>query len=980
MCLPLTAALLLSLLGSMSCAQFMAPLNMGGVTGKVYFNSTSNMATLNVSGAGSCGPLNLSLNVFPVKFGHFAQPCSEAHIGPSVHTFSANPESTLNVSQIFGQNSNLADFTLSLQKCDGTTVCTVVTQSQAPMTRQARFTETIAGNIYIRANTGQNNPRVLADLVTIGDVNASQSNTTLYASTSSAANCKALLESLDTSTLTNLGVLKVGTPLTSSKSRLDLASYTTNNRFLLIGMNSSFKCAQIYNVPQKKVSAVMNMRGIKGHLSFIQASPFDVTEVRLNLTNLRGRVGPYHVHQFPVPSVRAIQSSMCSNDNVGGHLNPFGLNTNDASYPNGSGSTHEMYELGDLSNKHMSLAGKNEVDISFQDFHLPLFGRNSIVGRSVVIHQLDGARYVCASISYPGEVVVSRARFQSPVVGEVWFTQLKDNPLSDVSIFMDLSNGDTSMTPTQNHNWHVHTYPISSENDNDVNRCSTAGGHWNPFGVNTTDSSYALHCAPSRPLSCEVGDLSSKHSPINLDNSPCAVGAKNFFTDTTSWLPNMGIIGRSVVIHLANRGGPRIACANTTMVRVPKASLGRWFGSGMTSGQIQFSQAVPQGPTTIDVSLMNLNSLAGGYHVHILPLIAGSKEPCSNNNILGHFNPLGVNISNSPSPGTGTVDQYEIGDISGKFGLLRDLNERQAVYMDQNMPLTGVFSIVGRSVVVHYTNGSRMQCANIVADMDTDGQFTTAKAAFSGTINGTVSMRQQMFPDGSSGDVMMVVDLHRSRRQNQTSVFMAIKSNRVGANNACDSVGGVFNPFNMSSMSSSCSAESPLNCAVGEVSARHGNISLTMRQVFTDSVIMLTGDNSVVHTSLVLKEGNSIIACADILPESPSAMQTFPTVANFSRFDFRSRVAAVLEVNRSRITLLSDSPHTNGSDCQTVDFLVSGNVSAALLNSVKTSERMGVYKESDTCTRSTGLLLLPGALLLYLMCAAACLLPSSLLL
>uniref|UniRef100_A0A671W5F9 Superoxide dismutase copper/zinc binding domain-containing protein n=1 Tax=Sparus aurata TaxID=8175 RepID=A0A671W5F9_SPAAU len=138
------------------------------------------------------------------------------------------------------------------------------------------------------------------------------------------------------------------------------------------------------------------------------------------------------------------------------------------------------------------------------------------------------------------------------------------------------------------------------------------------------------------------------------------------------------------------------------MVRVPKASTDGWFGPGMSSGRIQFSQAVPQGPTYINVSLINLDSLAGGYHVHILPLKPGSVEPCSNANILGHFNPLAVNVSNSPAPGTGTVDQYEIGDISGKFGTLNSLNESQAVYMDPDMPLTGPFSVVGRSIVIHY--------------------------------------------------------------------------------------------------------------------------------------------------------------------------------------------------------------------------------------------------------------------------------------
>ncbi|XP_044046586.1 uncharacterized protein cusr [Siniperca chuatsi] len=980
MCL-LTTALLFSLLGSISCVQFLAPLNMGGVTGQVHFNSTSKMATVNVSAAGSCGSLNFSLSKFPVMYGHYAQPCSEANIGSSVFTFTADPASnpTVNMSHLFEQSSNLDDFSLTLQTCNGTKVCTVISRGQTLLTHQAMFTGPIAGNVYIRLNTGQTNPRLLADLVTIGQVNASQTNVTLFGSTSTAASCNVLLGSLDPSALTNLGVVKVGSPLQPEKSRLDLTSFNINNGFLLIHMGSSYKCAQIYNVPEKQVSADVNMGGIKGYFSFRQASPFDVTELRVNLTNLKSSVGPYHVHHFPVPSVRSPPSSLCSNDNVGGHWNPFRVNVNDSTYPKMPGSTHDRYEAGDLSGKHMSLAGKNEVDMVFMDFNLPLFGQKSIVGRSVVIHQPGGARYVCASISYPGEVIVARARFHSPVVGEIWFTQLKNNPLSDVSIFMDLSYGNPTMTPTSNHNWHVHTYPISSERDNDEGHCSTTGGHWNPFNISTGNISYALHCGPSSPLSCEVGDLSNKHTTINLGTRVGGVEAKNFFTDVTSWFPGEGIIGRSMVIHQAERGGLRIACANVTMVRVPKASLGNWFGPEMSSGQVLFSQAVPQGPTTINVSLMNLNSLAGGYHVHILPIKPGSVEPCSNANIMGHFNPLAWNVSNNPAPGAGTVDQYEIGDISGKFGVLNGLKQSQAIYMDPDMPLTGPYGIVGRSLVVHYSNGSRMRCADISADRDSDGQWTIAKAVFNSTVTGTVRLRQQMFPDGSSSDITLEVTLQSSTRQNTTVASLFITNNRMGANNSqCNSVGSTFNPFNMTSMSSSCSLNNPLSCVVGELSVRQGNVSLTERQLYTDSIIQLSGDNTVVHRSLVLKNGDSIIACADILPESPSAEQTFPSVANFSRYDFRRRVADVLQLEAARVSILPSSPRSAADGrCQQVNFMVSGDVNTELLKSVKTSEKMGVFRESDSCTRSAGLLLVPGSLLLGLMFAAACWLPSA---
>uniref|UniRef100_A0AAY4DVY1 Superoxide dismutase copper/zinc binding domain-containing protein n=1 Tax=Denticeps clupeoides TaxID=299321 RepID=A0AAY4DVY1_9TELE len=132
-----------------------------------------------------------------------------------------------------------------------------------------------------------------------------------------------------------------------------------------------------------------------------------------------------------------------------------------------------------------------------------------------------------------------------------------------------------------------------------------------------------------------------------------------------------------------------------------------WFGDGHSTGQIKFSQVSAQGLTALNVSLSNLGSMAGGYHVHILPIL-NKTMPCSNDNIMGHYNPFSINISAGPPPTAGTTDQYEIGDISGKFGMLTNLNEQQGYYMDSNMPLLGPNSIIGRSLVIHYTNGSRL--------------------------------------------------------------------------------------------------------------------------------------------------------------------------------------------------------------------------------------------------------------------------------
>ncbi|XP_054897064.1 uncharacterized protein LOC129366944 isoform X3 [Poeciliopsis prolifica] len=273
-----------------------------------------------------------------------------------------------------------------------------------------------------------------------------------------------------------------------------------------------------------------------------------------------------------------------------------------------------------------------------------------------------------------------------------------------------------------------------------------------------------------------------------------------------------------------------------------------------------------------------------------------------------------------------------------------------------------------------------MTCANILPLRNRHGQWTLAMAKFDRTVTGTISLHQQMFPDGSSGDVILDTDLESSAGQSIPAASLFIASNRVGATSGlCTSVGDIFNPFFMKPLSSSCSLQNQLSCVVGEFSARHGNVSLKRREVYSDSNIQLSGDYTIVYRSLVLKNGNKILACADILPESQSEEQNFPKLSSFSRYDFRRRVGDILKAEMARITILPGSPFcTNDCKCQTVKFMVSGAVEVQLLESVKSSELMGPFKEISPCARgSAGQLVMLEISSLCLLCAAAFLLTSA---
>lgn len=684
---------------------------MAGVTGSVWFDSMQQSASVNLSGTGveTCGSFNLTLTEFPVMYGHVAQPCKKAHIGEGVFTLSVSASvSVENISQMFQKTPNLEARSVLIETCNGMKACAGLIAETKVITWQARFFSVVAGNIYFRQISGQSSATLLSNLVSLNQNNSSFANVSVYLSQSPVPSCETLLGSLDLNNLIKLGQLMVGTTLEPVKSRLEIPSLVAGFRFALLDLSSEYTCAEIRTLEPKEVSALIDMRGVKGSITFLQPSPFDLTTLSVNLTNLKKRVGPYHVHLFPTLQMKSPPEITCSNDNVGGHWNPFYVDTQPSVYPPPPGSTHDNYEIGDLSSKHGSLSNADDIQMSFIDWNLPLYGQNSIVGRSVVLHQPNGSRFICSSIGYPGEVITAKAFFQSQVVGTILFTQLKGNPYSDVSVFLDLSYGRPDTPTTLKHHWHIHKYPISTETDNDEESCGSTGGHWNPYNINTSLSSYKVNCRPDCPFACEIGDLSSKHKMLNMSSNIGKLPSKNFFTDTTAWMSGpSSMIGQSVVIHGPDEASHRIACANITLLRFPSAQTGPWQGLGSSGGNVHFFQLSPQGPTNLHVSLTRLDAKAGGYHVHLLPVKSG-PEACSNENVMGHFNPYGINFTTSPSPGNSTVDQYEIGDISGKFGSLADQTQSENSYKDSNMPLSGPNSIVGRSLVIHYRNGSRL--------------------------------------------------------------------------------------------------------------------------------------------------------------------------------------------------------------------------------------------------------------------------------
>ncbi|XP_062927321.1 uncharacterized protein cusr [Mobula hypostoma] len=951
----LSCVVLVAMFASVSSELYIAEVAMDNIQGTVKFNTTSQKITLSL--LLDCAQVSISLHEFPLMYGHFKDPCNQSNIGKKIYEFTADsPNVTLNESKLFQIKPDLSDLTVVVDSClDGSKACATVRSDMPTNTWQGKFFSSVAGDVYIRHNAGAKTARVLSNLMAIND-RQTTATVSLYLEIGTVS-C-ALTVPNDRLLVGNFSV---GTPLNQVKSRVDGVSLPKSSSKTLLYMydGAEWSCVEMEVMKEKQVWAYVNMKGVKGNFCFRQVSPFDATYYTMSLMNLRRMAAAYHVHNYPVPQRSTATDKLCSHDNVGGHLNPFGKTSSSPSYPQSTNETHDQYEVGDLSGRHGVLKGLDMVERSFTDWNLPLFGRNSIIGHSIVIHHPNSSRWVCGTIGHPREVLTAVAVFKSPVSGRVIFQQLKSNPSSDLSIFMDLSYTNSSAPTTDDHLWYINNYPISSELDLDADACLSTNGHFNPFKVDVGNN-YNVECSPDSPFRCEVGDFAKKHRTIMITNQTKVVDNKYFFTDTTSSLAGTSnIVGRSVVILGQSFSASPLACANITFLHPVSVEIDSWKGNGKVNGKVAFKQLLDLDNTVVEVKLTDLNSKTETYNIHALPIktVSPNADVCSLANIGGHYNPFNVNGSLSPEPGNGTVDQYEVGDISGKFGQLNGLNQINKEYMDMNMPLFGPHGISNRSLVIYQEDGSPLQCANLLEVKATDGEFVYAKVKFGGAVTGTITLSQQVFPDGSSSDTTMNIDLEPSdpNAGDIHHLMWHVHTYPVQFDN-CTGLGGHYNPYNIDTKANyklSCSLATPLHCEVGDLNSKQGPISLGKRYLKTDVHLPLIGDFTVVGRSVVIHNkdhSKSLKDCANIVADYNVKSLKFPNMDSFSRYEFRRTVADTLGIAIWRVTILPGSPsEAPVKGCQQVTFYVAGNVDEKKMANLEKEDKMGKFKASKKC-------------------------------
>ncbi|EMR71768.1 putative superoxide dismutase protein [Eutypa lata UCREL1] len=147
-----------------------------------------------------------------------------------------------------------------------------------------------------------------------------------------------------------------------------------------------------------------------------------------------------------------------------------------------------------------------------------------------------------------------------------------------------------------------------------------------------------------------------------------------------------------------------------------------FWATGTLDGNVKGSISAKAGPdgvgVTFDVKFSNIPKEGGPftYHLHVDPV----PEDGNCTKTLAHLDPF--QRGEDPTCDSSAPETCQVGDLSGKYGKITS-DPFEASYHDPYTSLSeGVGSYFGnRSFVFHFSNKTRISCANFVAVSGGDG-------------------------------------------------------------------------------------------------------------------------------------------------------------------------------------------------------------------------------------------------------------------
>ncbi|XP_017780045.1 PREDICTED: uncharacterized protein LOC108565217 [Nicrophorus vespilloides] len=745
---------------------------------------------------------------------------------------------------------------------------------------------------------------------------------------------------------TRIGKIKISTDYNKRRfkqlfrdDKLDLLPSDLNGPqrrlFLVIFENkhpdSFLACAKIRYDHPIVTKVLIQSGGINGDIVMKQHNRFEPTFLNFNITTARGdletrvvygsSVASFWIHELPMSPAKTVGQTGNPCLTTKFIFNPHKININEVP-PNGYG-TQDQYAIGDLSgkllrrnNESQLVHGSQELIGKYWDVFLPLIGKDSVVHRSLVIYKntqypdsdITSEPWICGSVlryednlKYQKQIFTAQVIFRYPLVGRILFRQPKGEPWVDTTMLVEyLVHADGStLNNSMDHRWAIHVNPPGKDFYNWTARCLSAGPIFNPYKVDFKNETPSEGCSLDTIGVCRMGDLSTRQGTLDIAGKIVDSDriTRKLITDQN--LPLTGfnkIIGKSFVMYDdfgPKARGERLACSIIGGVYRRKAVAKDWFANGdnlTVSGKLEFYQQTEYDITNVEVELDGLLDNSG-YHIHVTPVEENLAFPCEGSTLYDHWNPSKVDPATSPRHYQGTTDQYEMGDLSGKFGTLDNQTMYTKDYNDTILPLFGPRSILGRSVIIHKRDKNRRwACSTIERGYSpSEARELRAIASFhhpDGFAYGYMKMTQLVYNDGSMSDTIIEVKLRHPGKNDRNMTRdhnWAIFVNPVGVdaavktqNTRCVAGGYVWNPYytqladplNEDLYRQECGPENPLRCHVGDMSGRLGTIDIGLkRKVFTDSNFPLEGPVTAMGRSIVIMSPNKQpqrYACANI--------------------------------------------------------------------------------------------------------------------